>query len=161
MISLVKNLICISRLNIHYYPNRRYKSYTTSLKAAIVGKSLISVGPDIDRILHFVFMIKCSKFTDNIESGNFTDTFCQNTDKFQNSAGVLLPPLDTPLQVTMKLPIITTSRSKPKAQKFQHLCDDYGNIIWCDNHLREIKRMWMVEEENIFIRGVFRTLSNF
>ena len=155
MISLVKNLKCMSLLNIHYYPNRRYKSYTTSLKAAIVGKSLISVGPDIDRFLHFAFMIKYSKFTDKIESGNFTDTFCQN------SAGVLLLPLETPLQVTMKLPIITTNRSKPKAQKFQHLCDNYGNIIWCDNHLRKIKRMWMVEEDNIFIRGVFRTLSDF
>ena len=28
-------------------------------------------------------MIKYSKFIDNIVSGNFTDTFCQNTDKFQ------------------------------------------------------------------------------
>ena len=53
MISLVKNLKCISRLNIHYYPNRRYKSYITSLKAVIAGKSLISAGLDIDRILHF------------------------------------------------------------------------------------------------------------
>ena len=58
MISLVKNLKCISRLNIHYYPNRRYKSYITSLKAVIVGKSLRSVGLDIDRILHFVFYEK-------------------------------------------------------------------------------------------------------
>ena len=87
MISLVKNLKCISRLNIHYYPNRRYKSYITSLKAVIAGKSLISAGLDIDRILHFVFMIKYSKFTDNIGSGNFTDTFCQNTDRFQKSGG--------------------------------------------------------------------------
>ena len=58
MISLVKNLKCISRLNIHYYPNRRYKSYITSLKAVIAGKSLISAGLDIDRILHFVFYDK-------------------------------------------------------------------------------------------------------
>ena len=83
MLSLVKNLECISWLNIHYYPNRRYKSYITSLKAVTVDKSLISTGLDIDRILHFVFYGKYSKFTDNIESGSFTDTFCQNTDKFQ------------------------------------------------------------------------------
>ena len=39
-------------------------------------------------------MIKYSKFTDNIGSGNFTDTFRQNTDKFQKSKGrgVLHPP---------------------------------------------------------------------
>ena len=30
-------------------------------------------------------MIKYSKFTENIESGNVTDTFFQNTDKFQKS----------------------------------------------------------------------------
>ena len=70
-------MLCISRLNIHYYHNRRYKSYITSLKAVIAGKSLIFAGLDIDRILHFVFMIKYSKFTDNIGSGNFTDTFCK------------------------------------------------------------------------------------
>ena len=56
MISMLKNVKCISRLNIHYYPNRRYKSYITSLKAVIVGKSLISAGMNIDRILHFVFL---------------------------------------------------------------------------------------------------------
>ena len=49
---------CISRLNIHYYHNRRYKSYITSLKAVIVSKSLISAGLDIDRILDFVFYDK-------------------------------------------------------------------------------------------------------
>ena len=37
------------------------------------------------------FMIKYSKFTDNIGSGNFTDIFCQNTDKFKKS-GVTPPP---------------------------------------------------------------------
>ena len=58
MKSLVKNLKCILGLNIHYYLNRRYKSYITSLKAVIVGKSLISAGLDIDRILHFVFYDK-------------------------------------------------------------------------------------------------------
>ena len=42
MISLVKNLKCISRLNIHCYPNCWYKSYITSLKAVIVGKTFIS-----------------------------------------------------------------------------------------------------------------------
>ena len=38
-------------------------------------------------------MIKYSKFTENIGSGNFTDTVCQNTDKFQKSEeeGVTLP----------------------------------------------------------------------
>ena len=55
MISLVKYLKCISRLNIHCYPNRRDKSHITSLKAVIVGKSLISAGLDIERILHFVY----------------------------------------------------------------------------------------------------------
>ena len=55
-------------------------------------------------------MIKYSKFTDNIGSGNFTDTFCQNTDKFEKTGGGLhhpgggvTPPhallLDTPLGV--------------------------------------------------------------
>ena len=50
----LKCLKCISRLNIHYYPNRRYKSHITSLKAIIVGKSLFSAGLDVDGILHFV-----------------------------------------------------------------------------------------------------------
>ena len=58
MISLLKNLKCISRLHIHYYPNRWYKSYITSSKAVIVGKSLISAGLDIDRIRHFDFYDK-------------------------------------------------------------------------------------------------------
>ena len=31
-------------------------------------------------------MTKYSKFTDNIGSGNFIDTFCHNTDKFQNNS---------------------------------------------------------------------------
>ena len=82
MILLVQNLKCISRLDIHYYHNRRYKSHITSSKAVIVGKSLISAELDIDRILHFFFMVKYFKFTDNIRSGNFSDTFCQNNDKF-------------------------------------------------------------------------------
>ena len=33
-----------------YYSNRRYKSYVTSLKAVIVGKTLISAGLYTDRI---------------------------------------------------------------------------------------------------------------
>ena len=32
-------------------------------------------------------MIEYSKFTDNIGSGNFTDTICQNNDKFEKSGG--------------------------------------------------------------------------
>ena len=89
MILFVKNLKCISRLNIHYYPNRRYKSDITSLKAVIVGKCLSSAGLDI--LIEFCilyFMIKYSKFTLNIGSGNFTDTFCQNTNKFKKSVCV-------------------------------------------------------------------------
>ena len=115
---MVKNLKCISRLNIHYYPNRRYKSYITSLKAVIAGKSLISAELDIDRILHFVFLIKYSKFTDNIGSGNFTDTLCQNTDRFQKSGGwaeggvvgdnpLLGTPLDAPNAPTLIIQWIT------------------------------------------------------
>ena len=76
-----------SRLNIHYYPNRRHKSYVTSLKAAIVGKSLISAELDIIEFWISFFMIKYSKFTYTIGTGNFTDPSCQNTDKFQNRAG--------------------------------------------------------------------------
>ena len=49
MISFVKNL---------NYPNQRYKSYITSLKAVMVGKSLIYTVLDIDRILRFVFYDK-------------------------------------------------------------------------------------------------------
>ena len=58
MISLVKNLKCISRQNIHYYRNRQCKSYITSLKDVIVSKGLVSAALDIDRILHFVFYDK-------------------------------------------------------------------------------------------------------
>ena len=36
-------------------------------------------------------MIKYSKFTDNIGSGNFTDAFCQNTDKFRKRENVTPP----------------------------------------------------------------------
>ena len=48
-------MLCNLRLNIHY---RWYKSYITSLKAVITGKSLISARLDIDRILHCVFYNK-------------------------------------------------------------------------------------------------------
>ena len=49
------------------------------------------------------FMVKYSKFTDNIGSGNFTNTFYQNTEKFKKSwvgGGVRVlhpycPPLNT------------------------------------------------------------------
>ena len=50
----MKILKCISRLNIHYYSSLWYKSYITSLKAVIAGKSVIFAGRDIDRILHFI-----------------------------------------------------------------------------------------------------------
>ena len=75
MILLVKNLKCISWLNIHYYINCWNKSYITSLKAVIFGKRLLSAGLDIDRILHFVYYNKNYKFIENIASGIFTDTF--------------------------------------------------------------------------------------
>ena len=86
MISLVINLKCISRLNIHYYPNRRYKFYVTSLKAVILDKSFLRDWILIEIYISF-FMIKHSKFTDSIRSGNFTDRSCQNTDKFPKSGG--------------------------------------------------------------------------
>ena len=69
----------VSRLNIHDYHNRRYKSYITSLKAVITGKNSISAGLDIDRIMHFSF---------------FTDTFCY---KFQKIGVCVRVPGVTPL----------------------------------------------------------------
>ena len=61
----ITNIICmvgkksnVSRLNIHDYHNRRYKSYITSLKAVITGKNSISAGLDIDRIMHFSFFYR-------------------------------------------------------------------------------------------------------
>ena len=95
MISLVKNLKCISRQNIDYYPNCSHKSSITSLKAAMVGKSLSSV-------FRF-FMIKYSRFTNNIGSGSFADTFYQNNDKFQ------LP--HTPLHLTHRYRHVATKPS--------------------------------------------------
>ena len=55
MISLVKNLMSFTA---KYYYNHRYKSYITSLKAVITGKSLISAGLHIDRVLYFIFYDK-------------------------------------------------------------------------------------------------------
>ena len=99
MILLVKNRQCISWLNISYYPNHWCKSYIISLKAINVGKSLVSAGMDIDRNID-----RYSPFTDNIGSGNLTDTFYQNSNKFNKTGqewGLGLhppyPPLDTPL----------------------------------------------------------------
>ena len=90
---MVKNLKCISRLNIYYYPNRRYKSYITSLKAVIAGKSLIYAGLDIDRILHFIFYDKILQ----IYRQHWVRKFYQQS----GGAWVLhIPhthPLDTPL----------------------------------------------------------------
>ena len=44
-------------------------------------------------LIEFIFMKKYSKFTHNIGSGNFTDIFCQSTNKFQEwGRGVLPPP---------------------------------------------------------------------
>ena len=85
MISLVKNLECISRLNIHGYLNRRYKSDITSLKAVIVGKYLISVGLDIERTLYFVFYNKILKICRQHWVKKFYRHIWQNTDKFQKS----------------------------------------------------------------------------
>ena len=72
-------------------------------------------------------MIKYSKFTDNIGSGNSTDTFCQNTDKFQKSVGgggyaPPHPPLGTPFTIkyitTWK--IFSTSYSVVSLKPIQH-----------------------------------------
>ena len=62
MISLLKNVKCTSRLNIHYYLNSRYKSYITPLKAVTVGKNFISPGLNIDGILYFIFYDKILQF---------------------------------------------------------------------------------------------------
>ena len=89
MITLVKNLNCMSRLNIHYYPNRWYKSYI------ILGKSLISVELDIDRILHFVFYARILQIYRQHLVRKFTDIFCQNTNKFGLSLSYLIKFLQT------------------------------------------------------------------
>ena len=106
MIWLVKNIKCISRLNIHYYPNGRYKSYITSLKAVIVGKSLISAWLDIDRILHFVFYYKIPKIYRQHLVGKFYGHILSNTEKFQKKWGVTPTPTPhphTPLHITVKV----------------------------------------------------------
>ena len=143
MILLEKNLKFISRLNIHYYPNGRYKCSITSLKAVIVGKSLTSTGLDIDRILHFVFLIKYSKFTEDIGSGKFTDTFCQNTNKFQKSeeGGCyiptnLLPSLDTPLVTTaVRIELVSSLTTTEIIKSFKRLISsrDKPEIVYFDN----------------------------
>ena len=46
------------RSSIIHFHNRWYKSYITSLKVVIVGKSLISAELDFDRNLYFVFYDK-------------------------------------------------------------------------------------------------------
>ena len=48
-------------------------------------------------------MIKYSKFTDNIESGNFTDGFSQITDRSQKKLrkGGVTPPPHTPARDTL------------------------------------------------------------
>ena len=86
MISFVKNL---------NYPNQRYKSYITSLKAVMVGKSLIYTGLDIDRILRFVFYDKILQIYRQHLVKKFTDIFCQNTDKFGLSLSYLIKFLQT------------------------------------------------------------------
>ena len=83
MISLVKNIKCISRLNIYYYPNRRYKSYITSLKAVIVSKNLISAELDISRILHFIFCDKIFQIYRQHWVRKFYRHILSKTDKFQ------------------------------------------------------------------------------
>ena len=103
MISLVKNLKCISRLNIHYYPNRRYKSYITSLKAVIAGKSLISAGLDIDRILHFVFCDKILQIYRQHWVRKFYRHILSKYRQFSKKQGgwgytLLIPLLDTPFR---------------------------------------------------------------
>ena len=71
MMLLVKNLMCftaqyISRLNIHYYHNRRYKSYIISLKAPSPVKVWFLRDWVLIEFCILFFMIKYSKFTSNI-----------------------------------------------------------------------------------------------
>ena len=67
------------------------------LKAVITSKSLISAGLDINRVLRFgvffFFYDKILQIYRQIESGYFTNTVCQKTDKFQKSGerGVTRP----------------------------------------------------------------------
>ena len=100
MISLVKSLKGISRLNIHYYANRRYKSYISSLKAAIGGKSLIFAGLDIDRILHFVFYDKILQ----IYPQHWVKKFYRRIlSKYRQTPKT--PPLGTPVHIIYVLSI--------------------------------------------------------
>ena len=124
---MVKNLKCISRLNIHYYPNRRYKSYITSSKGDIAGKSLMSSGLDIYRILHFIF---CDKILQIYRQHwvrkcyrHILSKYRQITKKWESGVGVCVcvcvwggvggewrgaklthtPPLNTPLLIPLDL----------------------------------------------------------
>ena len=104
MITLVKNLKCILRLNIH--PNRRYKPSITSLKAIIVGKSLISAGLDIDRILHFVSYGKilqiCRQHWVKKFSPNILSKYQQIPKKcMSGERGVLHPATHSPSQYNL------------------------------------------------------------
>ena len=110
LMSVVKNLKCISRLNIHYYPSSRYKSYITSLKAVITGKSLISAGLDIDRILHFVFYDKILQIYRQHSVRKFymhvLSKYRQIFKKCWRGGGLHspphpFPPLDTPLRIRL------------------------------------------------------------
>ena len=57
-LQILYNIVCEnSKMHFtakYYYSNLWYKSYITSLKAVIAGKSVIFAGRDIERILHFI-----------------------------------------------------------------------------------------------------------
>ena len=108
MISLVKNLKCISRQNIHYYRNRRYKSYITSLKDVIVSKGLVSAALDIDRILHFVFYDKTLQIYRQHWVRKFYQYILSKYRQISNTwegcyTPIPPPPLNTPLVLPRSL----------------------------------------------------------
>ena len=72
---------------MYYYLNRWYKSYITSLKAAIAGKSLNFARMDIDRNLHFVFYDKILQI--------YRQHWTPNPPPLPN------PPLGTPLLISL------------------------------------------------------------
>ena len=122
---MVKNLNSTSRLNIHYYPNRWYKSYITSFKAVIFGKSLISAGLDIDRSQCFVFHDKIlpiyrqhwvRKFYQHILS-----KYRQISKKwFQKISKVLQPPSSSPTRHTLEFrvaKVIKRSGNRPNVKR--------------------------------------------
>ena len=106
MISLVKNLKCISRQNIHYYCNRRYKSYITSLKDVIVSKGLVSAALDIDRILHFVFYDKTLQIYRQHWVRKFYQYILSKYRQISNKGGGCYPPIPPPppLNTSLVLP---------------------------------------------------------